>query len=432
MVSEPSEHEIYRESRSHDGDEVVRLRATVTAQMVSTAPLLLLLLLRLLLLLGLATAPPSQQDTNRTVASQTTARRLQARRVGAYEPVQIHLGYTGEDAGSVVVQWVTAAMASLSFVEWGPDVTSRWRSAANSTQCGPEYPVYPGWTGVLHQARMDGVASRRTYYYRVGSDDGMSAQRGFRVPGYAESAATMLVAADVGTSTNAVLLWAQLRREVATADVLMLAGGTANAGVSPQDHGSQGTWDNFFEQAEEVLTYLPVSVAAGSQDAYSDPPFRPFNLRFPRLSARRMSADGSTSGSMAGFPNWYAYYMGPMRVVVVSTEHCATSPGCAVQDAVAENEQLVWLDAELGYADARRTRHQPWVVLVGHRPLYSSSQDHTPGDAQLRARMEPLIVRHGVDLALWGNTRQVRKSPSLGTANASLGLWLTIRADGTA
>ena len=389
-------------------------------QIVSTV------LLLLPLLLGLVTAPPSHQVTNRTVASQTTARRLQARRVGAYEPVQIHLGYTGEDAGSVVVQWVTAAMASLSFVEWGPDRTSRWRGAANSTQCGPEYRVYPGWTGVLHRARMDGVASRRAYYYRVGSDDGMSAQRVFRAPGYAESAATMLVAADVGTSANAVLLWAQLRREVATADVLMLAGGTANAGVSPQDHGSQGTWDNFFEQAEEVLTYLPVSVAVGSQDAYSDPPFRPFNLRFP--SAHSISEDGSTSGSMAGFPNWYAYYMGPMRVVVVSTEHCATSPRCVVQDAVAENEQLAWLDAELGYAGARRTRHRPWIVLVGHRPLYSSSQDHSPGDAQLRARMEPLIVRHGVDLALWGNTRQVRNSPSLSAANASLGLWLTNRA----
>ncbi len=353
-----------------------------------------LLLLLLLLLLGLAGAP------------------------GAYQPVQVHLGYTGEDASSVVVQWVTAAMASGSYVQWGPerDARSRQRDVANSTECESSEPgqsVYPGWSGVLHQARMDGVVSRQTYYYRVGSDEEMSPERAFTAPGYAEPEATMLVAADIGTGDNALLLWSQLRQEVATADVLMLAGGTAYAGVSLDDYGSQDTWDDFFEQAEEVLSLLPASVAVGTQDAYSDPPFRPLNLRFPMgPSARSIAADGSTtSSSMAGFPNWYAYYMGPMRVVVVSTEHCTTSTACVVQDAAAEKEQLAWLDTELGNADARRTKRRPWVVLVGHRPLYSSSQDHSPGDAQLRLLMEPMIFRHGVDLALWGHTRKVRIPP---------------------
>jgi hypothetical protein len=258
---------------------------------------------------------------------------------------------------------------------------------------------------------MDGVASRQTYYYRVGSDEQLTGLRSFVVPGYAEPEATLLVAADISTSENAELLWAQLRREVAMADVLMLAGGTAYAGLSAEDHVSQDAWDAFFEQAEEVLTLLPVSVAAGSQDAHSDPPFRGFNLRFPMgPHARSISAvDGSpASDSMAGFPNFYAYYMGPMRVVVVSTEHCTTSPSCAVQDAAAEKAQLAWLDIELGAADSRRTTQRPWIVLVGHRPLYASSRDHSPGDAQLRAVLEPMIFLHGVDLALWGHTRQVQ------------------------
>lgn len=381
--------------------------------MIGTAPRLLLLHL----LLGSTFAPHlkqhsanEQQHSNLVPTRQNTVRRAQAR-VGAYEPVQVHLGYTGENADSVIVQWVTRAMAERSYVKWwaaGTEGTPR-RADANSTECGPQHPVYSDWTGVLHQARMGGTVSRQTYYYRVGSDEDLSPQRSFTVPGYAESEATMLVAADISTSENALLLWAQLRQEVATADVLMLAGGTAYAGVSPEEHGSQETWDTFFEQAREVLTLLPVSVAVGTHDSYSDPPFRPFYLRFPMgPSARSISADGRTSGSMAGFPNWYAYYMGPMRVVVVSTEHCTTSPTCAVQDAAVEKEQLVWLDTELGAADARRTTRRPWVVLVGHRPLYSSSSEHSPGDNQLRALMEPLIFRHGVDLALWGHTRQVR------------------------
>ena len=343
---------------------------------------------------------------------------LEMRRVGAYEPVQVHLGYTGENAGSVVVQWTTAAMASGSYVQWGSDPSNaRRRDAANSTECGPTKPVYPGWEGVLHHARMDGVASRQTIYYRVGSDEQLTGMRSFVAPGYAETEATLLVAADLSTSLNAVVLWTQLRQEVALADALMLAGGTAYAGVSPTDYGTQETWDEFFAQAQDVLTLLPVSVAAGSHDAYSDPPFRGFNLRFPLgPNARTISAvDGTAVGdSMAGFPNWYAYTMGPMRVVVVSTEHCISSPNCAVQDAAAEGAQLQWLDSELGAADAARTSARPWVVVVGHRPLYSSSSTlGYAGDSQLRAIMEPLIFRHGVDLAVWGHTRQYERSFSV-------------------
>ena len=46
--------------------------------------------------------------------------------------------------------------------------------------------------------------------------------------------------------------------------------------------------------------------------------------------------------------------MGPMRIVVVSTEHCVASAECVVQDAAAETAQLAWLDRELGAADSRR------------------------------------------------------------------------------
>jgi len=105
-----------------------------------------------------------------------------------------------------------------------------------------------------------------------------------------------------------------------------------------------------------------------------------------------------------------AYDMGPMRIVVVSTEHCVASAECVVQDAAAETAQLAWLDRELGAADSRRSARRPWIVVVGHRPLYSSATTRG-GDAQLRALMEPLIFRHGVDLAVWGHTQYERSHP---------------------
>lgn len=64
-------------------------------------------------------------------------------------------------------------------------------------------------------------------------------------------------------------------------------------------------------------------------------------------------------------------------------------------DGGSPEEQRAWLERDL-----RGTR-RPWKTACRHRPLYSSSKHG--GDEKIREDLEPLLVRHGVDLVFCGH-----------------------------
>ena len=61
-----------------------------------------------------------------------------------------------------------------------------------------------------------------------------------------------------------------------------------------------------------------------------------------------------------------------------------------------QKEQLDWLEKELASSDS------DWKIAYFHHPLYSSGEKHGSDD-QLRAQIEPLFIKHGVDLVLTGH-----------------------------
>jgi hypothetical protein len=68
----------------------------------------------------------------------------------------------------------------------------------------------------------------------------------------------------------------------------------------------------------------------------------------------------------------------------------------AVDSNRLDAAQLEWLDRELKAADCA------WKVVYFHHPLYSSGKRHGSSMA-LRKALEPLLVRHGVAVALAGH-----------------------------
>ena len=58
--------------------------------------------------------------------------------------------------------------------------------------------------------------------------------------------------------------------------------------------------------------------------------------------------------------------------------------------------QLEWLDKELAKSGS------DWKIMFFHHPIYSSGERHGPS-LQLRAMLEPLFVKHNVDLVLTGH-----------------------------
>jgi 3',5'-cyclic AMP phosphodiesterase CpdA len=63
---------------------------------------------------------------------------------------------------------------------------------------------------------------------------------------------------------------------------------------------------------------------------------------------------------------------------------------------ILDRTQLAWLDRELGRSDAT------WKIPIFHRPIYTSGRYASPARI-LRAALEPVLVKHGVRVALSGH-----------------------------
>jgi 3',5'-cyclic AMP phosphodiesterase CpdA len=68
----------------------------------------------------------------------------------------------------------------------------------------------------------------------------------------------------------------------------------------------------------------------------------------------------------------------------------------ALDSNYLDKEQLQWLEKEL------RAAGEDWKICFFHHPLYSSGKKHGPAE-ELRAVLEPLFRKHGVDVVLQGH-----------------------------
>jgi len=110
----------------------------------------------------------------------------------------------------------------------------------------------------------------------------------------------------------------------------------------------------------------------------------------------------STAGNM-----WFSFNYSNVHFVSISTEtdypYSPEGRG-TFWNAGPFGPQLEWLEADLANANLDRDAH-PWVVVVGHRPLYSSSNsDFPPGIRErLREAVEDLFNKYSVDLYICGH-----------------------------
>jgi predicted phosphodiesterase len=80
---------------------------------------------------------------------------------------------------------------------------------------------------------------------------------------------------------------------------------------------------------------------------------------------------------------YYSFSRGPAEFFVMDSTYM-------------DRGQLTWLERELDESRAR------WKIAYGHHPLYSSGARHG-SELDLRALVEPLFVKYGVDVVLAGH-----------------------------
>lgn len=70
----------------------------------------------------------------------------------------------------------------------------------------------------------------------------------------------------------------------------------------------------------------------------------------------------------------------------------------------ADSAQLAWIRSELIRASTlKRMGAISWIVVWPHTPIYSSSDGHKGGNADMRPILEPLFVKHKVTLIIAGD-----------------------------
>ncbi|MDD2952906.1 MAG: metallophosphoesterase [Parabacteroides sp.] len=72
----------------------------------------------------------------------------------------------------------------------------------------------------------------------------------------------------------------------------------------------------------------------------------------------------------------------------------ATYPDACRQD---RDEQLRWIDKTLSGSDAK------WKIVVGHHPVYAETPKDESERSDMRAYVEPLLNKYGVDMYLCGH-----------------------------
>jgi acid phosphatase type 7 len=391
-------------------------------------------------------------------------------------PQQVLVG-AGPAPGTATVRWATAGADGRAAPRlrwgWAPgslsagDVAASTFSYGAADMCGADAVAGFSDPGALHSAVIEWAAqaqaqaqapqaqaggknatnattspaalarARRRIHYEL-YDAARPATPTFKgsflplAPGGPGSKARIAFAADVGQAepdgsaragwqfaasrNTSRALAAEVRPTGFAATAVVIGGDVAYA------NGHGPVWDAFFNQFQPAFSAAPTIFATGNHevlwpvsaggsatgDRYGNLTDSggecgvPFAVRTGGGSGSPGPPDGDGSGRAN--PPWFSVDDGPVHLHVFSTEH-PFEPG---------TPQHVWIEADLKGVDRTLT---PWLIVVGHRPIYLASAYPGGGNASdaavavdLATHLEPLWLGAGVDLTLSGHHHSYQRT----------------------
>jgi len=311
-----------------------------------------------------------------------------------YQPRHVHLAY-GATTTSVVVTWSTLAMTGTPRVEWGTDP---FRLSATAHGHSKKFVDSPGGGSVqwIHRVHLGPLTPNTTYYYHCGGIFGWSGVFAFRTYAGADLHGTeaelrLAVFGDLGVVNARSITRLQEEAHQGRYDAVLHVGDFAYD--MNKEAGAVG--DAFMEQIQPIAAYLPYMTCPGNHENADD--FHQYRARF------------SMPGYNATQSLYHSFDIGPVHFVAVSTEVYYYGPNILLRVM----KQYQWLKQDLEWASAPANRTlRPWILLFGHRPMYCSTGDKddcTKVHCKTRVGifgmygLEPLLVKYGVDLAIWAH-----------------------------
>ncbi|KAL5543670.1 hypothetical protein UlMin_007454 [Ulmus minor] len=268
-----------------------------------------------------------------------------------------------------------------------------------------------GWhdPGFIHSAVMTGLKPSSHYTYRYGSDlVGWSDQIQFKTPPAGGSdELTFLAFGDMGKAPRdaalehyiqpgSISVVEAMAKEIETRNVDSIF----HIGDISYATGFLVEWDYFLQLIAPVASRVSYMTAIGNHE-------------------RDYIGSGSVyflpdSGGEGGVPYetyfpmptiakdkpWYSIEQGSVHFTIISTEH----------QWAKNSEQYKWMQKDMASVDRSRT---PWLIFMGHRPMYTSSLGLLSVDPDFVNQVEPLLLASKVDLVLFGHVHNYERTCSI-------------------
>jgi hypothetical protein len=306
-------------------------------------------------------------------------------------PQQIHIAVTAQ-TGNVSVMWATANSSTGSQACWWPEGNTAAKACAGGDSWTYDPISLEPWHGRIHGAYMTSLQAGSQVSYQVGDPtlNEFSTPITFTVPDLEKKEIFVALGGDMGTVqlegwSVADRMYADFANKTLPYqfDAFWLLGDIAYSTVDPPHDNFEFFWDMYFQQEQPLVSKVPFMVTYGNHDI-SGGDSGAFINRF-----RNPKGHG-------GNGNFYwAYEHGPVKFISMCTEWSINAAICQYGEGT---EQRAWLERELANVDRTRT---PWLIVGGHRPMYSS--DKSTDSGPLRADLEALFNRYGVNVGMWGH-----------------------------
>eukprot|EP01100_Stratorugosa_tubuloviscum_P007167 TRINITY_DN2_c0_g2_i1.p1 TRINITY_DN2_c0_g2~~TRINITY_DN2_c0_g2_i1.p1 ORF type:complete len:437 (-),score=195.07 TRINITY_DN2_c0_g2_i1:95-1405(-) len=322
-------------------------------------------------------------------------------------PQQIHIAFAGETG--MTISWLTEEKTATSIVQYG---LQSGLYTANATGYFTQY-----YKSYHHNAVLPNLKPLTKYYYICGD----ATTKTWSTENYFISAPlatthipfTVAVYGDMGT-TNSEDTIRTLKDEVNQADWHYHVGD-----ISYADDHAQFTYEDIWNQYQTLIepftSVRPYMTCPGNHEATCHSigtfgckdEFRNFSAYQNRFRMPS-SESGSPSGNM-----WFSFNYSTVHFVSISSEtDFPNSPEGprTIFNAGPFGDQITWLKEDLKKANQNRN-NQPWIIVVGHRPMYSSGSTDFPPNVRedLRTAIEDILHENKVDLYICGHVHSYER-----------------------
>lgn len=174
------------------------------------------------------------------------------------------------------------------------------------------------------------------------------------------------------------------------------------------NYNYETTYDSFLNSVDYFSNSKPYMVSPGNHDischsiwdlgcGINFRNFTAFNSRF------KMPTNGSKN-------MWYSFNFGPIHFISINTEsdypNSPTNPYSFIgtPSGGGFGNQLEWLENDLKEAVKKRI-DRPWIIVYGHRPMYSKIMFDWPLNSKARVRnaFEKIFLKYKVDIYFAGH-----------------------------